>query len=38
MVTMINETSNQEVDTFGLNVTKVQTAEIAEMKQILASL
>jgi uncharacterized protein (DUF305 family) len=38
MVTMINETSNQEVDTFGLNVIKVQTAEIAEMKQILASL
>lgn len=38
MVTMIKETSNKEVDTFGLNVIKVQTAEIAEMKQILASL
>ena len=38
MVTMINETNNQEVNSFGLNVVKVQTAEIAEMKDILASL
>jgi uncharacterized protein (DUF305 family) len=38
MVTMINGTTNQEVNTFGLNVIKVQTAEIAEMKEILASL
>jgi uncharacterized protein (DUF305 family) len=38
MVTMINNTNNQEVNSFGLNVTEVQTAEIAEMKVILASL
>jgi uncharacterized protein (DUF305 family) len=38
MVTMIDETNNQEVNTFGLNVIKVQTEEIAEMKEILASL
>jgi uncharacterized protein (DUF305 family) len=38
MVTMIKDTSDQEVDTFGLNVIKVQTAEITEMKEILASL
>ena len=38
MVTMINNTNNQEVNSFGLNVVKVQTAEIAEMKVILASL
>jgi uncharacterized protein (DUF305 family) len=38
MVTMINDTNNQEVNSFGLNVVKVQTAEIAEMKDILASL
>jgi uncharacterized protein (DUF305 family) len=38
MVLMIKETGNQEVNSFGLNVTKVQTAEITEMKEILASL
>jgi uncharacterized protein (DUF305 family) len=38
MVTMIDDTNNQEVNTFGLNVIKVQTEEIAEMKEILASL
>lgn len=38
MVTMIKDTSDQEVDTFGLNVIKVQSAEITEMKEILASL
>lgn len=38
MATMINDTNNQEVNSFGLNVVKVQTAEIAEMKEILASL
>ena len=38
MVTMIKDTNNQEVNSFGLNVVKVQTSEIAEMKEILASL
>jgi len=38
MVSMINDTNNQKVNSFGLNVVKVQTAEIAEMKEILASL
>jgi len=38
MVTMIKDTDNLEINTFGLDVTKVQTAEIAEMKELLASL
>lgn len=37
MVTMIDDTNNKEVNSFGLNVVKVQNAEIAEMKEILAS-
>jgi uncharacterized protein (DUF305 family) len=38
MATMIKDTNDQEVNSFGLNVVKVQTAEIVEMKEILASL
>jgi uncharacterized protein (DUF305 family) len=38
MATMIKDTNDQEVNSFGLNVIKVQTAEIVEMKEILASL
>jgi uncharacterized protein (DUF305 family) len=38
MVTMIKNTGNQEVNTFGLNVVEVQSAEIREMKEILEGL
>jgi uncharacterized protein (DUF305 family) len=38
MVTMINDTTTQEVNAFGLNVIEVQSEEIREMKEILESL
>ena len=38
MAQMIKDTTTQEVNTFGLNVVEVQSAEIREMKEILESL
>jgi len=38
MAQMIKDTTTQEVNTFGLNVVEVQSAEISEMKEILESL
>lgn len=38
MAQMIRDTTTQKVNTFGLNVVEVQSAEIREMKEILESL